>query len=198
MHTEFAMSLDLDALFELRKVIVESFLVFAPVVSIFPARDQSADIAQGGSVVPAGTIDLVWKPSQCKFLVQKFKIFVYDGDLERSFVSHGGGAKEKDLPRYQTFIFGTKFVPTGFTSADTRSTSHPEDTKWRGKNPWSLSIGHLPYIFLVLDSLLISTHFTTPETMWWICVEHERFALSDKKDRIKSSIQVEPHPQNPM
>ena len=88
MDVERAKPFDIDVLCKLRKLGVESCFVFSPVISVFPAVDETFQVGEGDSVGPSCFVELIGEGGKGELLLEEGYLRVRDRYLETGFVSH--------------------------------------------------------------------------------------------------------------
>ena len=71
-----------DGGFVVREFIDLGFC-FSPVVILFPILDQTFDVRQWSSIVPASFVELVRKSGVCELLRKSLEVLIRDGHIER-------------------------------------------------------------------------------------------------------------------
>ena len=78
MNIERVKSFNIDVSCKLGKLSVESRFVFSPVISVFPAVDETFQIGQGSSVGPSCIVGLIGEGGKGKLLLEEGYLGVGD------------------------------------------------------------------------------------------------------------------------
>ena len=74
---------------------VEFAFMGAPVVAISPFVDETFDIGERDTIVPAGVTQFVWEAGICKFAMKEGESVVGNGNLEAGFRGHDARRKSE-------------------------------------------------------------------------------------------------------
>ena len=87
------MPVDFNVPRELRHPLVQILLMLLLIIPVLPTRDQSLDVAEGGSVIPTCHVQLVGKTRQFEFLLEERDLCVGYRDIIRG--GHDGESDER-------------------------------------------------------------------------------------------------------